>query len=359
MSLKEKILRTLRATGPITVAQYMRMALGDPEHGYYVTSDPLGRDFITAPEISQIFGELIGLFLVQAWDDRGAAPRFDLVELGPGRGTLMSDALRAAERVRRDFVAAAQITLVETSPALRAVQAAKLVAYDVRWSDHFHDIEGGRPLFVIANEFFDALAIRQFVRGPRGWHERVIVAEGDNLAFALTPDCLAVPFIPAHLRQAPEGEFFEYCPEGIEIARALAARIAGDGGVGLFVDYGHEESFWGDTLQAVKRHAFADPLAEPGSADLTAHVDFGALGLACAGMGAATHGPITQAAFLGALGIGVRAARLAQVTPAKAPEIDGAIQRLIHPDQMGTLFKVMVIAQAGTPTLPGLPHRHP
>ncbi len=341
----------------MTVAQYMQAALSDPDHGYYAISDPLGRDFITAPEISQMFGELIGLALAQAWEDSGAPEEFDLVELGPGRGTLMSDALRAAERARRAFVSAARVTLVETSPALRAVQTAKLAAYDVTWTSHLSDVPRGRPIFVIANEFFDALPIRQFVRGARGWHEHMITLDGDDLAFALTPDSVPTSFIPEHLRDAPEGEYFEHCREGIETTRDLAARIASDGGLALLIDYCHEESGWGDTLQAVQRHQFVDPLAEPGLADLTAHVDFGALAEVATEAGARVLGPTTQGAFLEALGIRLRTAKLAHSNPSKAGEMDEALFRLTDPDQMGTLFKVMGIASVGIAPLPGLPAR--
>lgn len=353
-ALKAKILQLIRQTGPLSLAQYMQMALLDSREGYYITRDPLGRDFVTAPEVSQIFGELIGLFFVQVWEDRGCPERFHLVELGPGRGTLMADMLRAS-RVRSGFVAAAGISLVEASPALRDVQAATLGDVRVTWRDDFDDVPDDAPLFLIANEFFDALPVRQFIRSTRGWHERMVGAEDETLVFAATPDPVPSEFIPAALRDAPVGAMFETSLPAQGVVRRIARRIAERDGVALIIDYGHAQSALGDTFQAVKSHRYANPLAEPGEADLTVHVDFGALAEAARGEGARIYGPVTQAEFLVALGIRARGTRLKNERPEHAGDIDAAIDRLTKPVQMGTMFKVLALSAPDTPTLPGFP----
>ena len=350
-ALKRKILKLIEAQGPLTVAQYMAIALGDPEHGYYMRRDPLGRDFVTAPEVSQIFGELIGLFFLQAWEDRGRPKNFQLVELGPGRGTLMADMMRAATKVRPEFVHGAQITLLETSPALRAKQAETLAALPVNWVSRFDDVPSSGPLFLIANEFFDALPIHQFVKSERGWHERMVTRDGDELRFALTPDAVPPSVIPESVRNAPKGSIIEVNPGATEIVRRIASRIANAGGVALIIDYGHTQTidhgpgkpFAGETLQAVTNNTFTDPLAEPGEADLTAHVDFGALALATADREAYARPITVQGAFLEALGIHARANRLKRDNPERTSEIDSAVERLTSPQQMGTLFKVLAI----------------
>ena len=361
---KEKILRLIRAQGPISVAQYFQMALGDPEYGYYVRANPIGRDFITAPEVSQIFGELIGLLFVQAWEDRGRPSRFHLVELGPGRGTLMADMLRAA-KVRPAFLEAADINLVETSPALRAVQAQTLAGLRVEWRNHLSEAPRDAPLFLVANEFFDALPARQFVRTERGWHERMVTADGDALMFALapapTPSALFPPPFTGKAnrgavegaRDVPIGAVFETSAASQAIAKDIAQRISTRGGVALIVDYGHFETGFGDTLQAVKDNNYADPLAEPGEADLTFHVDFAALAKAAVEAGAHVCRALTQAALLEALGISARASRLRQAAPQHASGVDAAVERLTDSAQMGTLFKALAICEAGSPGVPG------
>jgi SAM-dependent MidA family methyltransferase len=350
-ALKRKILALIEAHGPLTVAQYMAIALGDPEHGYYMRRDPLGRDFITAPEVSQIFGELIGVFFLHVWEDRGRPKNILLVELGPGRGTLMADMMRAAAKLRPEFVDAARITLVETSPALRTKQAATLAALPVNWVSRFDDVPADGPLFLIANEFFDALPIHQFVRDERGWHERMVTREGDELRFALTPDTVPPSVIPASVRDAPNGSIIEVNGGATEIVRRIASRIADTGAVALIVDYGHTQTAAGDTLQAMKNNAFADPLAEPGDADLTAHVDFTALAAAARETGARVLGPVSQGDFLATLGLHGRADRLKHDNPEHTTEIDAAVERLTGPQQMGTLFKVLGVYE-GTHALP-------
>ena len=351
-ALKRKLLDLIEAQGPLTVAQYMVIALGDPEHGYYMRRDPLGRDFITAPEVSQIFGELIGLFFVQAWEDRWRPNTFQFVELGPGRGTLMADMMRAAGKLRPQFVEAAHITLVETSPTLREIQAKTLGSSTVNWISRFDDIAADGPLFLIANEFFDALPIHQFVKSERGWHERMVTSDGEDLRFALTPDIVPLSVIPARVRDAAPGSVIEVNPGATELVRRIAGRIADSGGVALIIDYGHVTTAVGDTLQAVKDNAFTDPLAEPGEADITAHVDFQALVIA-AGEGEARTPIIAhQGELLEALGIHARANRLRRDNPERVAEINSAVDRLIDLQQMGRLFRALAIYEGrdqGTP----------
>ena len=353
-ALKRKIIALIEAQGPLTVAQYMAIALGDPEHGYYMRRDPLGRDFTTSPEISQIFGELIGLFFVQAWEDRGRPARFNFVELGPGRGTLMADMMRAAGKLRPQFVEAARITLMETSPVLRAAQAKALAPLAVDWVARFDDVPADGPLFLVANEFFDALPIRQFVKGERGWHERMVMSDGDSLRFVLTPDVVPSSVIPESLRDAALGSVVEINPGGTGLAQSIAARIANAGGVALIIDYGHADSAMGDTFQALRDNAFAEPLSDPGEADLTAHVDFGALAAAAREGRGHVAKTLTQARLLESLGIRTRANRLKHQNPESAAEIQTAVDRLTNPTQMGTLFKALAIYEsADHPTPPG------
>ena len=352
--LKEKILRLIRVQGPISIAQFMQMALTDPAFGYYMTRDPLARDFITAPEVSQMFGELIGLFFVQAWENRGRPGHLRLVELGPGRGTLMADILRAA-KVRPGFVSAAEIILVEASPILRDVQARTLCDARVTWRRDLHEIPDGAPMFLIANEFFDALPVRQFIRSSRFWHERMVGAEGEDLIFVATPDPVPATSVPEHLREAAEGAVFELSPVSQTLAQEIGRRIAQDGGVALIIDYGHDAPGLGNTFQAVKSHRFADPLAEPGEADLTFHVDFSALAAAARDEGARVFGPVAQGQFLESLGIRARAERLKTAAPEDGPDIDAAIDRLLGEAQMGSLFKVLALAAPASPPLPGFP----
>ncbi|MFG1480071.1 SAM-dependent methyltransferase [Xanthobacter sp. V4C-4] len=334
------------------VSRYMALCLGHPRHGYYITRDPLGAggDFTTAPEISQMFGELLGLWAVATWQQMGAPPRFVLAELGPGRGTLMADALRAA-RVAPAFGAAAQVHLVETSPVLRTAQRRALADRAVQWHDRVEDLPPG-PAIVLANEFFDALPVDQYVRAADGWHERRVGLDADGrLVFGLDPrpSPLAAAFAPRG--PAPEGAVLERMESGP--ALALARHLAAGGGAALVVDYGHAGGF-GDTLQALSGHAFADPLAAPGAADLTAHVDFAALARMAAGQGAAAFGPVPQGEFLLRLGLGARAERLmADAGPDGEDAIAGAALRLAGTGdgQMGALFKVLALAApaVGTP----------
>ncbi len=344
--LKQKLLKIIRAAGPISLADYMMMALYDRDHGYYTTKNPIGAggDFTTSPEISQIFGELIGAFLVQAWEDRGRPSRFHLVELGPGRGTLMADILRAAH-VRPAFLDAAQITLVETSPTLRAAQAKTIARPDLHWTDAIDQVPNDAPTFLVANEFFDAMPVRQFVKAKDGWHERMVGADGDRFVFALAPNPTALRGVP----DVQDGAVYEVSPASLAIATMIAERIARHGGIALTVDYGHAGGF-GDTFQAVKAHMRTDPLAEPGEADLTAHVDFSALANAARNVGGVgVRGPVTQGAFLTVLGIRERAEALSRAQPDHAADIRAALDRLTGERQMGTLFKVLCLTDRPTP----------
>ncbi|MBO9397839.1 SAM-dependent methyltransferase [Shimia sp. R9_2] len=344
-TLTQHLLARIEAHGPMTVADYMGEALLHPTLGYYTTRDPLGADgdFTTAPEISQMFGELIGLSLAQTWLDQGAPASFTLAELGPGRGTLMADILRATRAVP-GFHAAAQIHLVEASPTLRAKQREAL-GDKVTWHDGL-DTLPDQPLYLVANEFFDALPIRQYQRGAEGWHERLIAMRDGALAFALGPE-LPQPHIAHRLADTVQDNIVETCPQAAAIADQIGTRIRDAGGAALLIDYGDWRS-QGDTLQALQDHAFIDPLAAPGASDLTAHVDFEALAQAapCA------HSRLTpQGVFLERLGITARAQALAaNLSGAALASHIAAHRRLTHPEEMGNLFKVLALfPEGGTP----------
>ncbi len=348
--LTEVLARRIRDAGPITVADYMTECLQHPTLGYYATRDPFGAsgDFTTAPEISQMFGELLGLAVAQAWLDRGAPSPFNLVELGPGRGTLMADMLRATAQVS-DFVGGAELHLVETSRVLREVQKAT-IARPVTHHDKIADIPDG-PLFLVANEFFDALPIRQFIREGQGWRERVVGLDQGKLSFGLT-DVMRPEFLNYRLGDTADGDLVEYAPAAAAIAREIGQRVCCDGGAAFIVDYGGWRSL-GDTLQALQDHAFADPLASCGAADLTAHVDFEAIAKAAV---SAQHTKLTpQGIFLERLGITARAQSLAEGLSGETLESHvAAHRRLTHGREMGTLFKVMAIYAPDTALPPGL-----
>ncbi len=348
-----RIARMIETHGPLSLAQFMTIALLDPDAGYYATRDPFGAagDFITAPEISQMFGELVGLWCVQVWLDQGKPSPARLVELGPGRGTLMADALRAARRVP-GFLEAIEVVLVEASPTLRAIQEKTLKDFGVRivWSAEFDDSVANRPLLLIANEFFDALPIRQYVRTERGWCERMVVVDRTGaLAFALAPD----PTPLAIDRDAPLGAVHEVSPVALALAQNVARAIARHGGGALIIDYGYAQPGFGETLQAVGQHTFKAVLENPGTVDLSAHVDFAAVAAAARLGGARTYGPIGQGQFLDALGIGARAAKLSHLNRAEERSIAAAVDRLTNRAQMGALFKVLSITPPDAPPPPG------
>ena len=355
--LADLIARRIRVAGPLTVAEFMTEAMQHPRLGYYATRDPLGAagDFITAPEVSQVFGELIGLWCADVWTQMGRPDPVLLVELGPGRGTLMADALRALA-VAPDFRGPLRVHLVETSPALRALQARTLATATPTWHEHLDAVPAG-PLLLVANEFLDALPIRQFERHGGGWHERRVGLAPDTsaLAFALDPaPSPPATLIPPRLGAAAEGSVAEVRPAALGLADALARRLARDGGAALFIDYGHGESACGDTLQAVRRHRTHPVLEAPGSADLTAHVDFEAFAGAARAAGARTFGPVAQGSFLRALGIELRARQLiANASAETGVAVSGAARRLIDADQMGTLFKVLALTHPDLPVPAG------
>ncbi|MEM1045825.1 MAG: class I SAM-dependent methyltransferase [Pseudomonadota bacterium] len=343
-------LRTLiRQDGPISVAEYMAFCLGDRTHGYYPSRNPLGAsgDFITAPEVSQMFGELVGTWLRTVWSSHAARGPLRLVELGPGRSTLMQDILRVLAH-DADRFAELGIHLVETSPVLRQQQKTALAdavgrGLTVRWHDTFEDVPDG-PLYVIGNEFFDALPVRQFVFGASGWAERVIGLDGESLAFGLRPAGLDRTAVPPELPAPSPGDILEISPVREALALEIGRRIATDGGAGLFFDYGPAVWGYGDTLQAVRKHAYADVLAEPGEADLTTHVDFSALARAFGKAGAICPPVLTQGDFLLAMGLLERAGKLGFGTDAATQDmIRDAVERLAGPAQMGHVFKAICV----------------
>jgi len=351
--LAREIARMIALDGPITVERYMGLCLSHPQFGYYMTRDPLGLegDFITAPEISQMFGELIGLWAAQVWLDRGGPAPVQIIELGPGRGTLMRDALRAAA-VAPGFLDAAQVHMVETSPVLIDRQRDTLSRAPVpcTWHMALDTVPEGAAI-VIANEFFDALPLRQFVRAEGAWRERLVgLADDGSLCFGLARE--AMPEITVAGR---EGAVVEWPMAGIAQMRALAGRLARDGGAALAIDYGHIRSGLSDTLQAIRNHGFTDVLAEPGEADVTAHVDFAQLAAAAQSAGAQTEPVVTQGAFLRALGIDARTRALAAAAPEREAEIAAARARLVDatPEAMGGLFKVLGLRHPASPALPG------
>ena len=357
--LEIEIRRRIALAGPMPVRQFMTLCLADPKHGYYMTRDPLGRagDFITAPEISQMFGELIGLWAAAVWHGMGSPENVRLVELGPGRGTLMQDALRAAQ-VMPAFRAALVAHLIEISPALRRRQQETLQTTGVPmlWHDSFDEVPDG-PVIVIANEFFDALPVHQAVKQINGWYERTIgLDHEDNLAFSIADEPIPLfdQLLTQQVRDAPLGSLFEWRPDNV--ALQIGRRVSREGGAALVIDYGHTESAPGETLQAVGRHGFADPLGRPGEVDLTAHVDFQALALAAESMGVRVHGPLGQAEFLRRMGIERRAAALkASASAEQATNIDVAVARLTGEGRtgMGKMFKAIAFAHPKLDALPG------
>ena len=357
--LAEILKRRIAIEGPLSIADYMSEALGHPVHGYYRGKDRLGGagDFVTAPEISQMFGELIGLWSAVVWKAMGSPKTILVVELGPGRGTLMADFLRAARAVPA-FIEALDLHLVETSPGFQACQSAVLADAGLPRPPRWHETLAGVPVgpaILVANEFFDALPIRQFEKTRRGWRERLVDVDPESGAFRFT----RAPK-PAESRRfsrmgpAPVGGIVEICPTGLALATAIGRRLRSEGGAALIIDYGPAKSGFGDSLQAVRAHAFHDVLQEPGRADLTAHVDFAALAEAAAVAGAAVHGPVNQRDFLDLLGIGARLNRLlAAATPKQTRELTSGFRRLMVPERMGTLFKAIAFCHPSLKSLPG------
>ncbi|MFD0986684.1 class I SAM-dependent methyltransferase [Methyloligella solikamskensis] len=354
--LAKRLCERIAQDGPLTLAAYMEACLTDPESGYYATRQPLGArgDFITAPEISQIFGELIGIWTIATWQALGQPDEITIAELGPGRGTLMRDALRSWRNFP-DFRRRVRIALVEKSETLKSVQAETLAPEieqeppaPVTWHDSLETVPEG-PLIVIANEFLDALPIRQFIRRGSAWHERLVTCtetgalafmEGDRPAEAL-------PGLD-RFESARDGAIAEIRPDAAPLISSLAKRAKAAPLASLFIDYGPEVFGPGDTLQAVSAHGFADPLADPGAADLTAHVDFGALSQQAAQEGLSAYGPMPQGEFLLKLGLAQRQEQLMKTaTPDQRPMLASGANRLIDPQQMGVLFKAFVLTGSG------------
>lgn len=377
-SLDDWIRRQIKAHGPMGVTDYMAAALGHPEFGYYTTRDPFGStgDFITAPEISQMFGELIGMWCAQLWIDQGRPTPVSLIELGPGRGTLMADLLRAL-KVVPTLQEGLEVHLVETSPTLIARQKETLDAKALTGAVHWHTslseaLSAGHGMMLcVANEFFDALPIRQMQWTGAAWHERMVgLDKDDRLAFVLSPDALPDAVGArrgpgtASLGREP-GAILERCPAGEAIMADLGGALAERGGGALIIDYGYVlppdgpssgTAAWGDTLQAVRAHGHHDVLEDPGSADLTAHVDFTALAEAARDAGAQPHGPVHQGALLEHLGIGARAQTLMKnASEDQKAAIEAARTRLTAADSMGTLFKALALTASNSPVPPGFP----
>ena len=334
LPLAERLTRQIAAGGPISVAHYM----AESNQHYYATRDPLGLegDFTTAPEISQMFGELVGLCLADVWMRSGRRPGALYAELGPGRGTLAADALRAMERA----ALAPRVHCVETSPVLRDRQRG-LIPHVIH-HDSIDSLPHEGPLLVVANEFFDALPVRQCIRVGDEWRERVVIRREADAAFLPVPDYRRIESgLPPIAAQAQDGAIIETPIVGAGIAYALAQRIAKQGGAAIIIDYGYEGPLLGDTLQAVKAHQFADPFTDPGEVDLTTHVDFSVIGNMARQAGLRVHGTVGQGDFLRQLGIDPRAEQLARATPARAAEIEAARMRLTDEAAMGTLFRAM------------------
>jgi NADH dehydrogenase [ubiquinone] 1 alpha subcomplex assembly factor 7 len=347
LSLSEQIDAQIRTTGPMSLATYMGLCLSHPRHGYYAAGRPIGTegDFITAPEISQMFGELVGFFIVNLWQQMGQPTSFTMLELGPGRGTLMQDALRAASKAD-GFENALHLQLFESNALLKGEQEKRLGKYSPYWASEI-DAVSEDPIFVVANEFFDALPIKQFVKTDDGWHEQLIGLVDGQRAFGLSPTPIADSAAPAEVHGAYAGEVLELGTAAVDAMQRIARKVALQGGAILALDYGYERTQTGETLQAVKSHAFANPLEAPGEADLSAHVNFGVLGAAAKATGLEVTPLANQGEFLLRLGIGERAKALARANPSEAANIARAVERLTSPTQMGTLFKALCAHSPG------------
>ena len=347
LTLAEQIDAQIRTTGPMSLSTYMGLCLSHPRHGYYAVGRPIGAagDFITAPEISQMFGELVGFCIVNLWQQMGEPKSFTLLELGPGRGTLMQDALRAASKAD-GFENALHLQLFEQNALLKADQEKRLGKYSPYWSTDI-DAVSEDPIFVVANEFFDALPIKQFVKTDDGWHERLVGLIEGKRALGLSPTAISESAAPAEVHGAYAGEILELSPAAVDTMQRLARKVALQGGAILALDYGYGRTQTGETLQAVKSHAFAELLDAPGEADISAHVNFEVLGDAAKAAGLAVAPLANQGDFLIRLGLGERAKALARSNPGEAANIARAIERLTAPDQMGTLFKAFCAHSPG------------
>jgi NADH dehydrogenase [ubiquinone] 1 alpha subcomplex assembly factor 7 len=362
--LLSEVKKLIRSSGPMPVWRYMELCLLHPEHGYYIARDPLGRegDFTTAPEVSQMFGELLGLWAASVWKAIGSPSLLRLIELGPGRGTMMADALRAL-RVLPPLYQALSVHLVEINPVLREKQRATLQGVrHIAWHNRIDEVPDG-PCIIFANEYFDALPVHQMVKRDTGWHERVVdLDENDRLILGVEsePTPRFEVLLPPLVRAAPVGAVFEWRPD-TEIMK-LATRVRVQDGAALIIDYGHMRSDAGDTFQAISRQSYTDPLKAPGQADLTAHVDFQAMAHAAEDLGARVHGPVTQGEFLKQLGIETRAVSLmSKANHEVSEDIARALKRLIGGGRggMGSMFKVLGISHPNLTVLAGLSEDKP
>jgi len=359
--LKKRLIAKIKAEGPLTVAEYMTVCLLDPVDGYYPTRDPLGSDgdFITAPEISQMFGEVIGLWCIQTWQDMGRPQNVQLIELGPGRGIMMSDILRAAQ-LDKGFLAAVRVTLIEASPALEAVQGKTLsnAPCPISWASSLDKVAAG-PSIIIGNEFLDCLPIRQFIQkdrfaGRAGWQERMITVEDDALRFGVSPVPLSESLqaaLPTAQEEAKNDDLLETCPASTQIIDQIKQRFQHNAGRVLFIDYGPETTEFGDTLQALKRHEKVGVFSDPGNTDLTARVDFGALVEMAKAVNLSVTAPVPQREFLSKLGLEMRAVALSRAKPDSKDKIARQLHRLTARDEMGELFKAICFQSHGL-TLP-------
>ncbi len=356
-NLKDRIISQIKETGPMSVAGYMAICLLDPTMGYYPTRDPLGEggDFITAPEISQMFGEVLGLWAIDRYRALGSPDKIHLVEYGPGRGIMMSDMLRTA-RLDKNFVGALNVWLIETSAALESKQAEILAdcGVNVSWVSKLEDVDEGDVL-VIGNEYLDCLPVRQFIMqdrfaGNNGWHERLVFEQGGELRFGVSEIAISKAdkeLLPADLPDVKNGDLLEISPGLKQITESLKDRFAQYGGSALFIDYGSDVTEFGDTFQAIKNHKKQDPLKQPGQADLTARVDFAALAHWAGRAGLDVFGAVSQSVFLSRLGIELRAVNLVKSSPAAKRKIARQLHRLTDETQMGELFKAICLQSRG------------
>lgn len=348
--LAEKLKRGIAVSGPISLAEYMHICMADPQFGYYKNQTAIGAkgDFITAPEISQMFGELIGIWCLDIWQKLGAPKQFCLAELGPGKGTLMNDLIRAA-KIIPEFISAANIFMVETSELMQTAQKEALqdTNLNITWISEVSDLPN-MPTIVIANEFLDVLPIHQYVRSGNKWSERgVSIDKDNNLHDVLLAAILEEALLPNGYKDEPEGSVFETSPAREAIIEIISHKISDHTGAALFIDYGHATSGFGDTFQALRSHGFADPLAEPGLADLTSHVDFEKLAICAARLNIKPR-ISTQAEFLLAMGLIERAGSLGQNGGVQfQTQIQEAVERLASDSQMGSLFKVLCLNSDG------------
>lgn len=347
--LEARLITQINEQGPISFATYMD-AVAD---AYYARGTVFGKagDFITAPEISQVFGELVGLWCVTAWQALGQPRNFNLVECGPGRGTLMADALRTVWDIAPIFARSASLHLVERSDALQDEQRKTLAPYDIDWHDDLSTIPDG-PVILIANEFLDALPVSQFIKTPAGWCERLVTHDADGFHFTTAP--LPRPEIGDAFDDAPTDSILEQSSAVQEMTSRIAALCVDNPGAALLIDYGHVFSDVGDTVQAVKNHAYHPVLESPGDADITAHVDFAAVAQSARAQGASIHGPVEQGPWLKRLGAEIRETQLSEgKTDAEKHAVQSSIHRLINPQEMGALFKVIALGPKGIAPLSG------